>query len=547
MQSSTKTTWNSIFCCTAPLLLGVLLTHHSAAAEVTIERSDNGAIIQVDGELFAEYLILAGNQPAIWPIIGPTGKPITRSYPIGPLLETEVKDHPHHRSLWFSHQRVNGHDFWSERRDGKRLEPRTLLVKHLGFDKIESCDGAAVLVARNRWIADGDPICEDERTWTFGADDNARWIDLAIKIIASHGDVTFGDIKDGTFSIRVAGTMKVDAKLGGKIVNSRGQVNTDAWAMPAEWVDYVGSLEGETVGIAMFSHPSNFRHPCRWHVRNYGLFTANPFGEEEFPKSEVIQGGVTIPSGDSLTLRYRVFFHRGNTEQGNVAQAYEKYAASGPAGRLPIILDEDFGEDIESGTVRWTTTDREQSKKMWSIATGADGNRVLRVAGESSYRPPHRSPRSIALLKDVVVGDFELTAKIQNTNVDAGPHRDLCFFWGYQDPSHFYYVHLGARPDPHSCQIFIVNDAPRAKITLKESTGTPWTNDWHDVKIVRDVESGAIEVYFDDMQTPVMTANDKTFTWGRVGVGTFDDNGNFDNLRLRGNRVDPIPEAAEVP
>jgi len=522
-----------------------LVSRHAKAVEVTVERSEQGAVVRVDGEPFAEYRTHPIHQPAIWPIIGPTGKPMTRSYPLGPLQENELDDHPHHHSLWIAHQDVNGHDFWAPR-DHEKPERERKIIKHLEFTKIASENNEAVIVARNRWIAGTEgPMCEDERTWIFGADEDSRWIDCTIKLIASHGDVTFGDIKDGFFSMRLAGTMKTDAKLGGKIFNSRGQTNKSAWAMPAEWVDYYGPVDGETVGAAIFSHPSNFQHPCRWHVRSYGLFTANPFGEKEFPPSEIIQDGVTISAGESLTLRYRVLFHKGDTEQGKVAEAYEKYVAAGPAGLLPIVLDEDFQHLMD----RWVSTDREQTQKMWSLVDGGhrSENRVLRVSGKSPYQPPHRSPHSIALLKDVVVEDFELTADVQNTNPTAGDHRDLCFFWGYQNPSHFYYVHLGAKPDPNSCQIFIVNDAPRTMITEKKSNGTPWTDDWHKVKVRRNVESGLMEVFFDDMQTPVMTANDKTFSWGRVGLGTFDDNGNFDNVQLRGNVVQPIPTSAKLP
>jgi hypothetical protein len=204
---------------------------------------------------------------------------------------------------------------------------------------------------------------------------------------------------------------------------------------------------------------------------------------------------------------------------------------------LPLLVEDDF----DKGMDRWETTDPKGAEPVWKIETvERDGkqDKVLRVTGTSKYEPPHRSPFSIALVKDVVVGDFVMTAKVQNTNPTAGDHRDLCFFWGYQDPAHFYYVHLGARPDPHSCQIFIVNDAPRTMITELTSEGTPWTDGWHQVKVVRRVEEGVVEVYFDDMERPVMRAKDKTFTWGRVGLGTFDDHGNFDEFRLQGERVE---------
>ena len=218
-------------------------------------------------------------------------------------------------------------------------------------------------------------------------------------------------------------------------------------------------------------------------------------------------------------------------------------AASQPARaaepELPILVSENF----EHGMDRWQTTDPDPAKSVWLITAGGkgEGNHILRVIGPSDYKPPHRSPWSIAWLKDVVVGDFELTARVQSTAPNAGPHRDLCLFWGYQDPDHFYYVHFGGKADPHACQIFIVNGADRQMITVDQATGTPWTDDWHDVKVVRNVADGTMAAYFDDMNKPFMTAKDKTFTWGQVGVGTFDDNGNFDDVVLRGREV-PRPK-----
>jgi hypothetical protein len=216
------------------------------------------------------------------------------------------------------------------------------------------------------------------------------------------------------------------------------------------------------------------------------------------------------------------------------------------AAELPLLVEDSFEGDLSL----WKLSDPEGAEPTWKIINSSDEakpNYVLRSLGGSKFEPPYRSPWNMALLKDTVVGDFEITVRVQNTNYDAGDHRDLCIFWGYQDPAHLYYVHLGAKPDPHSCQIFIVNDADRTLITDKKSTGTPWDRDWHDVKVVRNVESGDIAVYFDDMQEPVMTANDKTFTWGRVGIGTFDDNGNFDDFKLRGVKVEPIPSKAKLP
>ena len=131
-------------------------------------------------------------------------------------------------------------------------------------------------------------------------------------------------------------------------------------------------------------------------------------------------------------------------------------------------------DDFESGMDRWQPTDPDPADSVWQITEaevepGQTGNHVLRVTGMSKYQPPFRSPHSIAWLKDVKVGDFELTARVQNTNPSGGDHRDLCIFWGRQSPSEFYYVHFGAKADPHACQIFIVNNDKRTKITKDEA------------------------------------------------------------------------------
>ncbi len=218
------------------------------------------------------------------------------------------------------------------------------------------------------------------------------------------------------------------------------------------------------------------------------------------------------------------------------------YASAAPT--LPLLYSDDF----EHGMERWTTFDAKAAEPSFKVVEleGPEGKttHALRALGTSQYQPPFRSPPNIALLKDVSVGEFELAAKVQSTNVDAGPHRDMCIVWGYQGPSHFYYVHFGAvaTPDGNSCQIFIVDDAARRPISDKAPKGTPWTKDWHNVKVVRRVGDGTIEVYFDKMDKPFMTAHDTTFAWGRVGLGTFDDHGNWDDFKLYGALAKPEAE-----
>jgi len=278
-----------------------------ASAEVTTERNDAGVVIKLDGQPFAEYLVRSGSKPVVWPIIGPTGKPMTRFYPMAEH-PGESHDHPHHRSLWFTHGRVNGVDFWLEGDSRGTIE-------HLEFAKVEG-GKTATIVTHNAWKApDGKEVCQDERKLVFGGNGDARWIDFSITIMANNGPVNFGRTKEGTFGIRTATTMRPDKGKGGKIINNEGQTDKSAWGKQAAWVDYHGPVDGETVGIAIFNHPSSFRFPTHWHVRTYGLFAANPFMKEEH----------TIEAGDAITLRYRVYLHRGDEKQANIADAFEHY------------------------------------------------------------------------------------------------------------------------------------------------------------------------------------------------------------------------------
>ena len=192
---------------------------------------------------------------------------------------------------------------------------------------------------------------------------------------------------------------------------------------------------------------------------------------------------------------------------------------------LPLVFEENF----EDGRKHWEVTD----EKSWTHRK-VGGNHVFGInRRESDYKPKVRSPYHIALIKGVSVADFVLTFRVRSTK-DTGNHRDCCVFFNWQDAEHFYYCHLGAKPDPHSGQIMIVKDAPRKAMTDNKNK-TPWKSDtWHNVKVVRDTAKGTIDVYFDDMTKPHMSVVDKTFGKGRIGIGSFDDMNDFDDIKLHG-------------
>jgi len=323
--------WRSCFFWAIPVAAAIVFPTGGAGKEpspavtFSIQKTDHGVEILGNGELWAAYVADGEFKPYVWPIIGPTGKPFTREWPMGPG-EGEKHDHPHQRSLWFTHGDVNGISFWEE-------APGRGKIVHREFVTLEG-GAKAVVVTRNDWVApDGTVLLNDVRKLLFYPLGENRVIDFAIRLSAVAPSVTFGDTKEGTFGLRVADSMTVDAKKGGKIVNSEGQEDKDAWGKKAKWVDYSGPVDGEIVGIAVLNHPSSFRFPTYWHVRTYGLFAANPFGWHDFVGRSDVSGAYTLGKGQSIELRYRVILHKGRTAEAKIPQLYEEYAAEPP---LPL-------------------------------------------------------------------------------------------------------------------------------------------------------------------------------------------------------------------
>ncbi len=287
------------------------------AEEVQLRRGDQAVEVRVGDRPFATYVFDSGGKPILWPIHGPTGALMTRSYPMAQAAG-EKTDHVHQRSLWFTHGDVNGVSFWMEEGERGTIVQRDLEIQP---------GPPAAIETRNDWLdPQGRKLLEDRRRLAFAADGDRRTIDFNITLTASAGPVKFGDTKEGTFGIRVPTSMDVDSKRGGKIVNSEGQTDAQAWGQPASWVDYHGPVGKETLGVAVLNHPSSFHYPTRWHVRTYGLFAANPFGLKEFTENEAADGSVTLPAGESLTLRYRVVLHRGDADAGHIAAQFKQYA-----------------------------------------------------------------------------------------------------------------------------------------------------------------------------------------------------------------------------
>jgi hypothetical protein len=296
--------------------------------------------VTAHGEPFMTLVLTEPTKPYFYPVYGPTGAMITRHYPMKTDVEGEARDHNHQRSHWLTHGDVNGLDFWASDPLNK---PNPKFGRIVARSVVTSPEGPSPVVAmrmRNEWLApDGQVVAREVRSYTFADMAPARGFDVESVIFAPDDrPVTFGETKEGTFGFRVASSMDVKARNGGRIINAEGLTDGDAWGKPSPWVDYTGPVEGRTVGIAILNHPSSFRFPTTWHVRDYGLFAANPFGYKDFGIKK--EGAHTVPAGQSIRLVYRVILHGGTTSEQNVAADFAAFAESdGDVEVLPVKED----------------------------------------------------------------------------------------------------------------------------------------------------------------------------------------------------------------
>lgn len=311
------------------LSLGLCL-NTNAAEGVAITTGDSKVRIEVNGELFTEYCFSGAPHVYFYPVLGPGGTPMTRDFPMK-KSDGEEQDHKHHRSLWFSHGDVNGVDFWSE-------EERAGSIRHVKFLETQSGKYAGWIRSTNEWVnTEGGVICTDERVFrVYARPNNERLFDFEVTLFAGNKDLTLGDTKEGTMAIRLNESLRLKANSFhqkdpvGSILLSGGEKDQSTWGKRGAWCDYSGFIAGKQVGVAIFDHPHNPRHPTYWHVRDYGLFAANPFGIHDFEKKAKGAGNLVIPAGRSLTFRYRFYMHEGDAAAGKVADRYKEYSTVNP-------------------------------------------------------------------------------------------------------------------------------------------------------------------------------------------------------------------------
>jgi Methane oxygenase PmoA len=296
--------------------------------QVKITQQATQIDVEVDGKPFTSLVVGGPNitKPYLHPLRGANGKIVSRVWPMEEKAG-EAKDHEHHRGLWFTHGDVNGFDFWANevsQRKG-RTGAKLGTVELVSIDKIKNGAKKGNVQATFAWKdPSGKVLLRETKKIEFHSDPALRIIDYDSTLTAVE-TVKFGDTKEGMFAVRL--TAPLDGKHTGKMISSDGKVGEkQVWGKRAPWVDYVGQLDGETMGVAILDHPTNPKHPTYWHSRDYGLFAANIFGEHDFYNDKTKDGSMTINAGQSLSFRYKVVIHSGDTATAQIARIYDKWA-----------------------------------------------------------------------------------------------------------------------------------------------------------------------------------------------------------------------------
>ena len=277
--------------------------------------------VDLNGSLFTEFRYNQEKKPILYPIIGPHGIEMTRNFPMKKDVAGEAADHPHHTSLWFTHGEVNDSDFWAN--GDEKIVTKEIVRAEKDGDNV-------VIESKNDWVAaNGKSVCSDTTKITFGETNGDRFIDYMVTVHASAGDVTFKDTKEGSMGIRTNPALRLKGEVAkGSAINSAGDKDGELWGKNAKWVDYWAKFDGNDVGIAIFDHKDNLRHPTTWHARDYGLIAANPFGIHDFKNLKEGTGDFTSKSGESQAFHYDFLFHKGDHQAADITTKYDAWIGS---------------------------------------------------------------------------------------------------------------------------------------------------------------------------------------------------------------------------
>jgi len=317
--------------------------------KVVKEDKANKVNIYIGQKLFTSFLYPDTlEKPVLYPVHAANGTIVTRGWPLNPVAG-DPTDHPHHIGIWFNFENVNGLDFWN---NSFAIKDKSKYGWIKTDRLLETTGGATGIVAYHaNWVNQKKEVLLEETTrLEFSGSGNQRIIDR-VTTLKANTEVLFKDAKDGLLGMRVTHALQIPSKVdqkftddkgnvtvvkagtdniaNGNYITSEGKQGDDAWSTRGVWCKMFGKMGADSVSITIIDHPSNPNYPTFWHARGYGLFAANPLGENIFTNGKATRN-LTLKKGESVTFRFRIVIDNGHKtpaieEANKLAAAFAKH------------------------------------------------------------------------------------------------------------------------------------------------------------------------------------------------------------------------------
>jgi hypothetical protein len=287
------------------LSLVLLVSLPAYTAKITAVRVGSKINVTINGKYFTSYIFSDDEKyPFFYPVNGPKSG--------GSVTSMRNGEYPHHSSLFFGCDLVNGGNWWQEGLERGRIISVNAEILKQGGDTVIISDECI-------WSRPGavSPIKDRRRFIITSPSDSVRQIDAKIEM-EMLTDVTIKKTNHSLFSVRMAADLSV--LNGGTMVNAEGlKSEKPTFGQRSPWMDFFGRRGNSYEGIAILQHPSNPWYPSPWFTRDYGFMSPTPMYWPENDKDTFMKKG-TI-----LTLRYRVLVHSGDHKEAKIAEAFEIY------------------------------------------------------------------------------------------------------------------------------------------------------------------------------------------------------------------------------
>ncbi len=306
--------------------------------------------IYLDGKYFTSYLYNDTlKKQVLYPIYSPGGNIITRGFPINSRPNERI-DHPHHIGHWFNYGNVNELDYWNNSY-AVPLEniARYGHIVHREILQTKSETNSGLLKVRCDWLNHkGKAILEETTTFLFFFNDSMRIIRRISELKAVGGDVQFSDNKEGMFAIRMAREFEFPTSKpliltneeglrrknkttcnegrNGSYLSSTGLKDKNVWGTRAAWVTLSSEINGEQIAVTIMDHPTNVGHPTYWHARTYGLFSANPLGQNIFSNGERTLD-FRLNNNHTVTFQFQILISDNHMQ--TIKNVYTEFSESG--------------------------------------------------------------------------------------------------------------------------------------------------------------------------------------------------------------------------